>query len=86
MNLRVLGIPDGVVNMVFGRGECAGETLVRHPSVRLVSFTGSDRAGLHIASVAGASAKKVSLEMGGKNACIVFADADLDSCIPTLIR
>lgn len=84
--IKEAGVPDGVVNMVFGRGDRAGEALIRHPLVRLISFTGSDRAGLHIASVAGANAKKVSLEMGGKNACIVFSDADLDECIPTLIR
>lgn len=58
------GIPDGVVNIVFGSGENAGAAMVKHPLVRLVSFTGSDRAGLQIASIAGAAAKKVSLEVG----------------------
>ncbi|XP_054724536.1 2-aminomuconic semialdehyde dehydrogenase-like [Uloborus diversus] len=84
--IKEAGIPDGVVNMVFGYGHKAGEALVTHPLVPIISFTGSDRAGLHIASIAGKFAKKISLEMGGKNAAIVFSDADLDKCIPTLIR
>ncbi|GFY66877.1 2-aminomuconic semialdehyde dehydrogenase [Trichonephila inaurata madagascariensis] len=84
--LKEAGIPDGVVNMVFGYGHKAGDALIRHPDVSLITFTGSDRAGLHIAEVAGAMAKKVSLEMGGKNAAIVFHDADFENCIPSLIR
>ncbi|GIY18580.1 2-aminomuconic semialdehyde dehydrogenase [Caerostris darwini] len=84
--IREAGIPDGVVNMVFGYGPKAGEALIRQPDVSIITFTGSDRAGLHIAEVAGAMAKKVSLEMGGKNAAIVFSDADLNNCIPALIR
>ncbi|GIY14658.1 2-aminomuconic semialdehyde dehydrogenase [Caerostris extrusa] len=60
--IREAGIPDGVVNMVFGYGPKAGEALIRQPDVSIITFTGSDRAGLHIAEVAGAMAKKVSLE------------------------
>ncbi|CAL1262439.1 unnamed protein product [Larinioides sclopetarius] len=84
--IKEAGIPDGVVNMVFGYGPRAGEALIRHPDIALITFTGSDRAGLHIAEVAGSMAKKVSLEMGGKNAAIVFSDADLNNCVPALIR
>ncbi|XP_035227375.1 2-aminomuconic semialdehyde dehydrogenase-like isoform X2 [Stegodyphus dumicola] len=80
------GFDDGVVNMVFGYGHKAGEALIRHPDVPIISFTGSDRTGLHIGSVAGGMVKKVSLEMGGKNAAVVFGDADLEKCIPVLIR
>ncbi|GFQ82850.1 2-aminomuconic semialdehyde dehydrogenase [Trichonephila clavata] len=61
--LKEAGIPDGVVNMVFGYGHKAGDALIRHSDVSLITFTGSDRAGLHIAEVAGAMAKKVSLEV-----------------------
>ncbi|GBN92301.1 Aldehyde dehydrogenase family 8 member A1, partial [Araneus ventricosus] len=61
--IKEAGIPDGVVNMVFGYGPRAGEALIRHPDTSLITFTGSDRAGLHIAEVAGAMAKKVSLEV-----------------------
>ncbi|CAL1262440.1 unnamed protein product, partial [Larinioides sclopetarius] len=61
--IKEAGIPDGVVNMVFGYGPRAGEALIRHPDIALITFTGSDRAGLHIAEVAGSMAKKVSLEL-----------------------
>ncbi|KAG8201648.1 hypothetical protein JTE90_012715 [Oedothorax gibbosus] len=84
--LKEAGFPDGVVNMLFGYGPKAGEALIRHPDVSLITFTGSDRAGLHIAEVAAPVPKKVSLEMGGKNPAIVFSDADLDSCVPALIK
>jgi len=71
------GVPPGVVNLVHGTGEEAGAALVRHPDVRLVSFTGSTAVGKEIASLCGQQLKKVSLEMGGKNAQIVMEDADL---------
>jgi aldehyde dehydrogenase (NAD+) len=76
--LEEAGIPPGVVNLVHGRGEETGAALVRHPDIRLVSFTGSAAVGREIASVCGQSLKRVSLEMGGKNAQIVMEDADLD--------
>jgi aldehyde dehydrogenase (NAD+) len=66
-----------VVNLVLGRGEAAGAALVRHPDVAVVSFTGSAAVGREIASACGQSLKRVSLELGGKNAQIVLEDADL---------
>ncbi len=71
------GVPPGVVNLVHGRGEEVGAALVRHPQVQLVSFTGSAAVGREIASVCGQNLKRVSLELGGKNAQIVMEDADL---------
>ena len=72
------GLPPGVVNIVTGDGPQAGEPLVRHPDVKVVSFTGSTEVGRHITRLAGETLKRVSLEMGGKNAIIVMDDADLD--------
>jgi aldehyde dehydrogenase (NAD+) len=76
--LEEAGVPPGVVNLVHGRGEEVGAALVRHPEVKLVSFTGSAAVGREIASVCGQNLKRVSLELGGKNAQIVMEDADLD--------
>ncbi len=75
------GIPKGVVNLVTGPGSVVGETLITHPNVKIVSFTGSSEIGSHIASVAGKLFKKVSLEMGGKNAQIVMDDANLELAV-----
>jgi alpha-ketoglutaric semialdehyde dehydrogenase len=72
------GVPSGVVNLVHGRGEDVGAALVRDPGVQLVSFTGSAAVGREIASVCGQNLKRVSLELGGKNAQIVMDDADLE--------
>jgi aldehyde dehydrogenase (NAD+) len=76
--LAEAGVPPGIVNLVHGRGEVVGAALVRHPDVRLVSFTGSAEVGREIASVCGQQLKRVSLELGGKNAQIVMEDADLN--------
>jgi aldehyde dehydrogenase (NAD+) len=76
--LEEAGVPPGVVNLIHGRGEEVGAALVRHADVNLVSFTGSAAVGREIASVCGQNLKRVSLEMGGKNAQIVMEDADLD--------
>jgi aldehyde dehydrogenase (NAD+) len=76
--LDAAGVPPGAVNLIHGRGEEVGAALVRHPEVRLVSFTGSAAVGREIASVCGRSLKRVSLELGGKNAQIVMDDADLE--------
>lgn len=75
--LEEAGVPPGVVNLVHGTGEEAGAALVRHRDVQLVSFTGSTAVGREIAAVCGQNLKRVSLEMGGKNAQIVMEDADL---------
>lgn len=69
-------LPPGVLNIVHGSGEAVGETLISHPDIRLISFTGSVETGKHIAEVAGRSLKKVSLELGGKNPLVVLDDAD----------
>jgi aldehyde dehydrogenase (NAD+) len=75
------GIPPGVVNLLHGRGEEVGAALVRHPGVQLVSFTGSAVVGREIASACGQNLKRVSLELGGKNAQIVMEDADLELAV-----
>lgn len=72
------GLPPGVVNIVSGFGPSAGQPLVEHPDVEVVSFTGSTATGTRIAELAGRSLKRLSLELGGKNAMIVMDDADLD--------
>jgi len=76
--LEEAGVPPGVANLIHGTGEEAGSALVRHPNVQLVSFTGSTAVGREIAALCGQSLKRVSLEMGGKNAQIVMEDADLN--------
>lgn len=75
--IRHAGLPAGVFNLVHGTGPEVGEALVRHPDVDMVSFTGSTRAGRHIAAIAGADLKRVALELGGKSASLVLPDADL---------
>ena len=72
------GIPPGVVNVVHGRGETAGARLVEHPMVPAISFTGSVETGRRIQAAAAARVKRVSLELGGKSAHIIFSDADLE--------
>jgi len=76
--LAEAGVPDGVVNIVYGAGGAVGEALLNHPDVAGISFTGSSDVGKHIAEVCGKSLKRCSLELGGKNAQIVTDDADLD--------
>jgi aminomuconate-semialdehyde/2-hydroxymuconate-6-semialdehyde dehydrogenase len=80
------GLPAGVVNIVHGHGPKAGGAIVNHPAVRAVSFTGSTRTGAQIAREAGPLFKKLSLEMGGKNANVVFADCDFEEAVATTIR
>ncbi|WP_239116790.1 aldehyde dehydrogenase family protein [Planotetraspora phitsanulokensis] len=72
------GIPEGVLQVVPGEGEVAGARLVAHPDVRKIVFTGSTEVGKLIAAQAAAQVKRVTLELGGKSANIVFADSDLD--------
>jgi acyl-CoA reductase-like NAD-dependent aldehyde dehydrogenase len=72
------GFPPGVVNVVHGLGEEAGQALVEHPQVSLISFTGSSQTGAAVAAICGRTHKRVCLEMGGKNAQIVMEDADLE--------
>ena len=81
------GLPPGVLNIVQGTGPSVGSAIVAHPGVKAISFTGSTRTGATIAEAAAKSFKKISLEMGGKNPAIVFADADLsDADLDTIVR
>jgi betaine-aldehyde dehydrogenase len=79
------GLPAGVFNVVTGKGSEAGDALVRHPMVGKISFTGSTAIGAGVMAAAAPDIKRVSLELGGKSASIVFADADLDVCVESSI-
>jgi len=72
-----IGLPNGVANIVFGSGPTVGTALIEHPDVKVISFTGSTTTGSKVAELGGRHLKKISLEMGGKNAVIVMDDADL---------
>src|SRR5205807_8587434 len=72
------GVPEGVFNVVVGAGRTVGERLVQHADVAKVAFTGSTEVGRRIGALAADSIKRVTLELGGKSANIVFADADID--------
>jgi len=76
--LEAAGLPAGVVNVVFGFGEDAGNAVVEHPGVRAIYFTGSVETGRVVAEKCGRLLKKVSLELGGKNGIVVMDDADID--------
>ncbi len=80
------GLPPGVLNIVHGTGPCAGEAIVRHPGVKAISFTGSTRAGAAIAGIAAPMFKKLSLELGGKNPNLIFADCDYERMLDTTVR
>lgn len=73
-----VGLPEGVMNLVHGLGEEVGRSLVEHPGVDLVSFTGSSQTGAEVGAICGRTHKRVCLEMGGKNAQIVMEDANLE--------
>jgi acyl-CoA reductase-like NAD-dependent aldehyde dehydrogenase len=75
------GLPNGLVNVVTGTGETVGEAITRHPDIAMVSFTGSTRVGRTIAARSAEKLTPVALELGGKGANIVFADADLDAAV-----
>ena len=77
------GLPAGVLNLVLGAGE-AGSALVEHPAVRIISFTGSTTTGLSVYTRAARQGKKVTLEMGGKNAIIVMDDANFDLAVDAI--
>lgn len=72
------GIPPGIVNVVLGSGSTTGQALIEHPEIHKISFTGSTAVGAHVQKTAAAQMKMVNLECGGKNALIVFEDADLE--------
>jgi acyl-CoA reductase-like NAD-dependent aldehyde dehydrogenase len=73
------GIPEGVLNVVNGPGRTVGERIVEHPDVAKVAFTGSTEIGRRVGGIASQSIKRVTLELGGKSANVVFADADLEN-------
>jgi betaine-aldehyde dehydrogenase len=75
------GLPPGVLNVVTGFGPVAGEALVKHPGVDMISFTGSTRAGKRISELAAQSVKRVALELGGKSASVILDDADLAAAV-----
>jgi alpha-ketoglutaric semialdehyde dehydrogenase len=79
------GIPEGVVNIVHGFGEDAGDALVRHPDVPVITFTGSRETGITVAKAAAERLKHVHVELGGKNAIIVLDDADLDLAVDGIV-
>lgn len=83
--LEEAGVPKGVFNVVFGTGSEVGNAMVHHPDIRVISFTGSNDVGREVAAECGRQLKKVSLEMGGKNAVIVMDDADLDLAVDGII-
>ena len=75
------GLPPGVLNIVHGTGPVVGEAIAAHPGIDMVSFTGSTRAGRRVGELAAQSIKKVALELGGKSASVVLADADLEAAV-----
>jgi len=80
------GLPPGVLNILHGRGAGIGQQLVDHPDIRAISFTGGTRTGALIARAAAPKFKKLSLELGGKNPTIVFADCDFERTLDGVVR
>lgn len=81
-----VGLPPGVLNIVHGLGSGAGAALVEHPEVRTISFTGGTATGAVISRVAAPAFKKITLELGGKNPTVLFADADLEQAVSGIVR
>ncbi len=80
------GLPAGVFNLITGYGVPAGEALVRHPDVDMISFTGSTRAGKRISELAAQSVKRVALELGGKSASVILDDADFPVAVKSTVN
>jgi aminomuconate-semialdehyde/2-hydroxymuconate-6-semialdehyde dehydrogenase len=80
------GLPEGVLNIIHGTGPDCGSAIVSHPDVKAISFTGSTRAGADIATIAAPKFKKLSLELGGKNPNIIFADCDWEKTLRTTVQ
>lgn len=83
---RKAGLPPGVLNIVHGYGHRTGEAIVRHPAIKAISFTGGTRTGAAIAAIAAPQFKKLSLELGGKNPVIIFADCNYEQMLETTVR
>jgi acyl-CoA reductase-like NAD-dependent aldehyde dehydrogenase len=79
------GVPDGVLNVVTGRGKDIGDALISHPDVRRIAFTGSTETGRHVAKLAAPDLKRLTLELGGSDPVIVCADADVDAAVKAVI-
>ena len=79
------GLPPGVLNIIHGQGNTAGDALVSHPKIKAISFTGGTATGKLIAAKTASSFKKLSLEMGGKNPAVIFADCDYDNMLETVV-
>ncbi|AFK62161.1 betaine-aldehyde dehydrogenase [Advenella kashmirensis WT001] len=79
--IQQAGLPPGVFNVIYGTGPDIGEMLVSHPGIDMVSFTGSTRAGSHIAAIAGSQIKRMALELGGKSAALVLPGAELPTAV-----
>ncbi len=79
------GLPDGVFNLVHGIGEVAGAALVAHPGVPRISFTGETSTGRTVMAAAAPHLKGLSMELGGKSPCVIFADADLDRAVDSAL-
>ena len=84
--LTEAGLPKGVLNIVHGLGTTTGQAIVAHPGIKAISFTGGTQTGAHIAKVAAPMFKKLSLELGGKNPAIIFANCDYDEMLQTTVR
>src|SRR5690606_9998019 len=82
----IAGLPDGMLNIVHGTGNIAGEAIVKHPSIKAISFTGSTKAGERIATLAAPMFKKLSLELGGKNPAIIFEDCNWNKMMEMTIQ
>ena len=80
------GLPKGVLNIVHGLGSTTGQAIVSHPKIKAISFTGGTKTGAHIAKIAAPMFKKLSLELGGKNPNIIFADCDYEKMLATTVR
>jgi aminomuconate-semialdehyde/2-hydroxymuconate-6-semialdehyde dehydrogenase len=80
------GLPKGVLNIVHGLGTTTGQAIVEHPDIKAISFTGGTATGTHIARIAAPMFKKLSLELGGKNPNIIFADCDYEDMLATTVR
>ena len=80
------GLPKGVLNIVHGLGTTTGQAIIEHPNITAISFTGGTATGAHIAKVAAPMFKKLSLELGGKNPNIIFADCDYEDMLATTVR
>ena len=80
------GLPKGVLNIVHGTGESAGQAIIEHPDIKAISFTGGTATGAHIAKITAPMFKKLSLELGGKNPNIIFDDCDYDDMLTTTVR